>query len=68
MSMADIVVLDASRRGRSYSVNSMTIETGRPPLTTSARYCVPTPMGPSEIFSARRICALYVGSLHSSAT
>ncbi len=58
MFMEDIVVLDASRRGRSYSVNSMTIETGRPPLTTSARYCVPTPIGPSEIFSARRIWAL----------
>jgi hypothetical protein len=68
MSMEDIVVMDASRRGRSYSVNSMTIETGRPPLTTSAWYRVPRPMGPSESFSTRRIWALYIGSLRSSAT
>ena len=56
--MEDMRVDDASRRGRSHPVNSMTISTVRPMVTVSARKREPTPMGPFEICSARRIRGL----------
>ena len=58
MSTADIVVRDPNLVALWYSVTSMSISTGRRPDMAVARNRVPTPIGPSVIFSDRNIRGL----------
>jgi hypothetical protein len=51
MSTADIVVREPNLLALWYSVTSMNISTGRRPDIAVARNRVPTPIGPSVIFS-----------------